>query len=251
MSEEQLKPPSQNNKRSVEQSKTSRIVRNIKRSIEQSKTSQIVRQLMREVDVSEAELARRTRIPQPTLHRILSGATRSPRGDSLSPLANFFSITISQLIGDDPLPKERIPGTYNPGIQGWTVIPLLNWEQATQWPQMKAELMSTQWDQWTSTDAKVSPDSFGLVVSGDAMSPRFADGTVLIVDPDCQAEDGDFIIIHLKGQKTATFKQLKIDGDDRYLKPLNTEFKTTQLVDGEYRILGVMVQCRFDFRSSK
>lgn len=217
-------------------------------AVDRSKISQIMRRLMAEVKITEAELARRTGIPQPTLHRILSGATRSPRGDSLSPLANFFSITISQLIGDDALPKERIPGTYNPGIQGWTTLPMLSWEQSTQWPKLKAELMKTEWDQWTSTDTKIGPHGFGLMVSGDSMSPRFVDGTILIIDPDYPANDRDYVVVHLKGQKNATFKQLMVDGDDKYLKPLNAEFKTTILNEGEFRILGVMVQCRFDFR---
>lgn len=219
-----------------------------KPAAEKSKISQIMRRLMAEVKVTEAELARRTSIPQPTLHRILSGATRSPRGDSLSPLANFFSITISQLIGDDSLPKERIPGTYNPGIQGWATIPLISWEQATHWPKLKADLLKTEWDQWSSTDSKIGPNGFGLVVAGESMSPRFSDGTILIFDPDYPAKDRDYVVVHVKGQKNATFKQFMIDGDDKYLKPLNSEFKTTLLVEGEYRIIGTMVQSRFDFR---
>lgn len=217
--------------------------------MEKSKTSQILRNLMAEVNISEAELARKTGIPQPTLHRILSGATRSPRGASLSPLANFFSISISQLIGDDKLPTDRIPGTYNPGIQGWTSIPVISWEDAVHWPKLRSDMEKNQWDNWLSTDAHVSQEAFALVVHGDAMAPRFMEGTHLIIEPAYSPQDKDFVIVHIKGNKTTTFKQLLIDGDDYYLKPINPEFRTLELKSKNYRFVGVVVQARTDFRN--
>ncbi len=210
-----------------------------------SRLKEILRKLMSEVNINEAELARKTNIPQPTLHRILSGSTRSPRGNSLSPLANFFSVTISQLIGDDPLSLERIPGTYNPSISGWTSIPLISWEDALDWPNIHANLRSDGWNAWSSTDATVSPMAFALRVKGEAMAPRFPEGTLLIVDPEYKPQDKDFVVVKVANQSQATFKQLLFDGDDAYLKPLNPEFNTARM-DKRQTILGVMIQARVD-----
>lgn len=217
--------------------------------LEKPSINAILRQLMAEVDITEAELARKTNIPQPTLHRILSGSTKSPRGESLLPLANFFCITINQLIGDEQLPKERIPGTFNPNVHGWTTIPVISWEQAIQWPKLRSQLKKQTWGNWVSTDAIIGPNAFALIVQNDAMAPQFPEGCVLIFDPGYEPQNRDFACILLKSQKVASFKQLFTDGHDTYLKPINPEFKTIQITpEDECRFIGILVQTRMDFR---
>lgn len=214
--------------------------------------NQILRKLMAEVDITEAELARKTGIPQPTLHRILSGSTKSPRGDSLLPLANFYCITINQLIGDEPLSDDRIPGTFNPNVHGWTTIPVITWEMAANWSKTKTQLKKQSWGNWVSTDAVVSNNAFALMMQGDAMMPRFPDGTVLVIDPNCTPKNRDFVIGITKDQSTAACKQLLIDGSDRYLKPINKDFQSTLIKDNkDCEIIGVVVQARMDFRQDE
>lgn len=216
----------------------------------QPKISDILRQLMAEVGITEASLARKANIPQPTLHRILSGSTRAPRADSLSRLANFFSISISQLVGDAALPKDRIPGTHNSAVHTWITLPIIDWDQACQWPSFKNTLLADKWENWVTSDANVSENSFALRVKGEAMAPRFPDGTLLIIDPELKPDDQDYVIIRTGNQKTASFKQLLLDGGDQYLKPLNPEFNTT-ILKGPCDFLGVMVQARMDYRKNQ
>lgn len=208
--------------------------------------STILRKLMAEVDVSEAELARRTDIPQPTLHRILSGATRSPRGASLAPLANFFSVTINQLLGVDSLPADRIAGTYNPRIQGWTTVPVINWKQASEWKTFKHKLRESSWDTWTSTDLPVSEDAFAIEVRGTAMEPRFNEMTMLIIEPQRQPVDRDMVVAAPKNKESALFKQFLKDGDRAYLKSINEQFKALDIAS-DYHIIGTLIQARMDF----
>jgi len=213
----------------------------------QLELGKVLEHLMEEANITCTELARRTEIPQPTLHRILTGATRSPRGESLRPLANYFSITINQLLGDNPLPKDRIPGTHNLNVTGWQSIPIITWEQASQWPKAKEELHGTKWDKWTTTELAASSDTYSLIMTGDAMAPRFMEGTILIVNPTLEPKDRDFVVVRLKGQNSVTFKQLLLDGNDKYLKPLNPEFQT-QLLEKGYKFMGVMIQAKMNYR---
>lgn len=206
----------------------------------------ILRKLMAEVHISEAELARRTDIPQPTLHRILSGATRSPRGASLAPLANFFSVTINQLLGVDQLPADRVPGTYNPRIQGWTPVPVIDWKQASQWNTFKHTLRSTTWDNWVSTDLPVSEDAFAIEVSGTAMEPRFNEQTLLIIEPQREPRDRDLVVASFPDKEHALFKQILKDGDDFYLKSTNEAFQTLE-IGRNHTIIGTLIQARMDF----
>src|SRR5579863_6988609 len=57
-----------------------------------------LRHLMQLKDISEAALARKTAIPQPTLHKILAGKTNDPRASTLKALADFFEISIDELL---------------------------------------------------------------------------------------------------------------------------------------------------------
>src|SRR3990167_1621898 len=130
----------------------------------------ILRNLMDELSLSESELSRRTQVGQPVIHRILSGETDNPRVATLSLIANYFSVSISQLIGDAPLPENRIPGTHNPYLSAWNQVPLLTWEQAIDWPQQKQHVQEPK---MIATEIAVSPDAFALKIKDTTMAPRF------------------------------------------------------------------------------
>lgn len=208
------------------------------------KLNTILKALMAEVGISESELARRTGVGQPVVHRIASGETDNPKVATLSPIANFFAISISQLIGDEPLPENRLAGTYNPGVHGWRQLPLLEWEQLLEWPNLKEQPKPTQ---SISTDLDLGEHACALVVKDNTMEPRFPEGTVIILDPAIQPENRDFAVVHIDGHKLPTFKQMLIDGNVAYLKPLNLDFKPFAL-DKNYHVLGTVVQSRMDFR---
>lgn len=207
------------------------------------KLSSILKALMAEVRITESELARRTGVGQPVVHRIASGETDNPKVGTLSPIAKYFALSISQLVGDEPLPPNRLPGTFNPGVTGWQQLPLLSWEQALEWPHLTDFSKPTQ---SISTDLHMSEGSFALTVKDTTMEPRFPEGTVLLVDPGLQPTDRDYAIVHVDGYALPTFKQVLIDGSTTYLKPLNPDFKTIAL-DKKHKFLGVMVQARMDF----
>lgn len=211
------------------------------------KLSSILKMLMKEQNLNESELARRTGIGQPVIHRIASGETDNPKVATLSPIANYFAVSISQLIGDEPLSKDRIPGTYNPNVHCWSKVPLLTWELAVTWPDIPKQIPLTT---RISTDAEVSELAYALVMKDTTMAPRFPEGTILIIDPQQPAEDKDFVVVHLGGQRQAIFKQLLIDGDQYYLKPLNTDFNTI-LLDAKPKFLGVMIQARMDYKKAE
>jgi SOS-response transcriptional repressor LexA len=208
------------------------------------KLSCILKSLMMELGINESELSRRTGVGQPVVHRICSGETDNPKVATLSPIANFFAISISQLIGDEPLPANRIPGTFNPDAKGWTQIPLLTWEQVLEWPTLSS--VSTALPT-VSTDIALGQDAYAVTVRDTTMEPRFPEGTVLLIDPQLSPKNRDFAIIHLEGTAVPSFKQILIDSNHFYLKPLNPDFKTL-LLEQPYKFLGVMVQSRMYFR---
>ena len=103
--------------------------------------SSVLRYLMKDVGgISEGELSRRTCIPQPTIHRILSGMTPNPRVQSIQPLADFFNVTTDQLLGRISLPDDRIPGTFDAAVKTRLSIPIITLEDAIRWPLFKKKI---------------------------------------------------------------------------------------------------------------
>ncbi|MNC70168.1 putative HTH-type transcriptional regulator [compost metagenome] len=49
----------------------------------------------------------------------------------------------------------------------------------------------------------------------------FRDGDIIFVDPAKDAENGSLVIAKLMDSQEATFKQLVMEGNRRFLKPLN------------------------------
>lgn len=200
--------------------------------------------LLRELNMNESQLARKTGIGQPVIHRMASGETENPKIKTLVPVAKFFGISISQLIGEEPLPNKQQPGSFLTSRQ-WAGVPLLEWDEAVNWNELDKSKLARQ----ISVDVRISDDSFALRVRDSSMKPLFPEGTLIVVDPAAKPQNRDFVVVHLADQKWPVFKQLLVDGDDMYLKPLNPDFRLTHL-DKPHKILGVVVQGKLNFRDT-
>jgi len=206
------------------------------------KLSKVLKTLMADEGLTETELFRRTGIGQPVIHRIASDETGNPKIATLSPIANYFNISISQLIGDDPLPEARLTGRYSRKLERWHKVPLLSWNQIPEWTSSHSPQASAR---TVATDATVGDYAYAVQLYNTSMNPQFPPGTILIIDPERHPTDSDFAIVHELGKQAPTFKQVLIDGATILLKPLNKDFKTVNYSDA-YRFLGVMLQSKFD-----
>lgn len=82
-------------------------------------------------------------------------------------------------------------------------------------------------------------EPYALRVLGDSMEPEFADGCVVIVDPGYLPRHGSYVVVEFAGD--VFFRQLVIDGERRFLKPLNPKYGSFELTP-PYTIRGGVVQ---------
>lgn len=204
--------------------------------------STILQTLMKDVKINESELARKTSTGQPVVHRIRRGRTTNPTVGTLFPLAQYFGVTIGQLYGVEPLPAERIPGSYSINVKACQRIPLLDWQQVLTWPNLSNT--STKRLPTLLTDVDVGHKGYAVEVVDTTMDPRFPEGTRLLINREVTPRNRDFVVVHIEGESMPHFKQLLIDGNTYYLKPFNPDFRAFQL-DKPYRFLGVMVQAQW------
>lgn len=82
-------------------------------------------------------------------------------------------------------------------------------------------------------------EPYALRVLGDSMAPEFPDGCVIIIDPGHAPRDGSYVVVEYAGD--VFFRQLVIDGERRFLKPLNPKYGSFELVP-PYTVRGGVVQ---------
>jgi SOS-response transcriptional repressor LexA len=103
-------------------------------------------------------------------------------------------------------------------------------------------------------DVEVGPYTFGLIIDGPSMEPRFVTGDKVIIDPSVNPRPGDFVAFKCNngnGQEDgSTFKQyrprgMNAQGMDYYeLVPLNENYPTIRSDHVECEICGTMVEHR-------
>jgi DNA polymerase V len=82
-------------------------------------------------------------------------------------------------------------------------------------------------------------DPIALQVLGDSMEPEFMDGHIIVIEPDGVVENGSYVFaMH---EEEYIFRQLAIEDDKYYLKPLNEKYPTIN-VSGLDAIHGVITQ---------
>lgn len=73
------------------------------------------------------------------------------------------------------------------------------------------------------------PDSFGLYVDGDSMSPRINDGDMLILSPSVRASQGQICVAKAKNQIGVTCKLIRMTDESIHLIPVNEKYETKVL----------------------
>lgn len=63
----------------------------------QTLVSRNLKYLLDREGMNAYELAGKTNVPQPTIHRILSGESRDPRTQTVKPIADYFGVSVSDM----------------------------------------------------------------------------------------------------------------------------------------------------------
>ncbi|MEZ8095807.1 LexA family protein [Photobacterium swingsii] len=162
--------------------------------------------------------------------------TTSPRGKSLYELAKILDCSQDWLLYGRNEPDNNVsPG---PCIKGQ--YPLISWVQAGTWSSIYEEplINAVRYP----CPVACSENTFVLRVQGISMEPRFNEGDLIFVDPEAEINSKKFVVARLDDSNEATFKQLIIEGDMKFLRPLNPNWPEQLIpINGNCTIVGVVV----------
>lgn len=195
-----------------------------------------VKRLMDQFGWSEGELARRAGLHQPTLHRIISGASRDPRAANVDKIAKALNTTADHLrLGVTHIDSNV---TIGPDIRGR--FPLISWVAAGNWSDITE--LPLEDSILYPCPVSCSERTFVLKVQGVSMEPVFRDGDLIFIDPAADARHGSYVVARLEDDNEATFKQLIIETGQKYLKPVNPNWpEQITPINGNCIIVGPVV----------
>ncbi len=206
--------------------------------------SKTLKKLLSEHKLNTMELARRTGIGQPVIYRLMSGETDNPKIVTLCALASYFGITVNQLIGETPLCIGQ--GKQSKSSKKMSEIPIINWDEVADY-KTKHSVNSEVAFANVSFNSRI----YALKMDDNSMTPIFSKGTIIIIDGNKIPKDRSYAVIKLKEQKKAVFRQVLIDGNYQYLKPLNPDidkYKMKLFSRGD-KYYGVLIQAQKDYNS--
>lgn len=126
-------------------------------------------------------------------------------------------------------------------------VPIISWVTAGAWSEVADPYEPGVAEEWIPCPKRHGPRAFALRIRGISMENpggkhSYSDGDVIFCDPDRQADNGSRVVVRLDDDKEATFKQLVIEGERRYLRALNPSWPEKIIeVKGEATICGVVI----------
>ncbi|CCV63759.1 predicted peptidase S24/S26A/S26B/S26C [Alteracholeplasma palmae J233] len=170
-----------------------------------------------------------------------TNGVKYPRAEAMSKLANYFSLTTSDLLKDDE--------------ESTTILDKDSYET----PVFKSVSCGNPTEQTDDVIGyELLPESlrkkgeyFGVRAKGDSMFPKIEDGDILIVHKQKNVNSGDIAIVKVNGDES-TCKKIIIRDDGVTLQPLNGSYEALfytkeQISKKNVEILGKVVESRKKF----
>ena len=192
----------------------------------------------REIKLTPAALARKLGIPTNKITRILNEDVTDPKASTLLQIANYFDITIEQLLGLAPIVRE---GTSQ-GLTATQALPIFELSQP--------EKMTKEWYRWVPND--IAGDYFTLALDTDLYEPTFQQNSLLIINRDVAPDDRSYILIK-KNDNAHHYliKKYVQEGDQNYLYPINPKLPVEVFDKKLYTVVGVILEVHQKLRTKK
>lgn len=180
--------------------------------------------LLKKKGVTSSIVSLETGVSQSSLSKLESGKSLNPRPSTLAKIAEYFGVTTDTMLTSN----LQLDGyNFEDDLRKVAMIPLISWVQAGDWQEAVDNLQPGEGER-IPTVYSPRDHTYALRVSGDSMEPKFSNGDVVIVEPNEQPENGNYVIVRQNGDE-ATFKQLQMDGPHCFLKPLNPRYPIMEM----------------------
>ncbi len=184
-------------------------------------------QLLREKGLTANAFAKKSGIPQPTIHKILEGKTSNPGLNTIEIIAASLDVSPCEFF-DYPL-NYAIEG-LSPKIPLYPLFSCMDIQD-----QMKDSEENRSEGYFFPEEIQSGQRLFCLKIEGDYYVPTFRDGDIVFFDANKKPVSGSYVVLVDDEEASgdvifiATIEQIITDGRRLYLRSLNIDIPDTQL----------------------
>jgi len=198
-----------------------------------------LRKARRERNLTQKELAALVGISQQTVQELESGESKS--SNHIMKFSKALQVKAGWLqFGEGNDPFEAMSDLYKKIPHGR--VPVIEWKQAIQWSIESEDAINFSGKTIASPcPERKNKNIFSLRIKGDSMIGKnmaFTEGSYIVIDPDQNHKEGDYVVAIKSAAKEAVFRQLITEGGNDILVPLNPQYKT---IEEDFHIIGVMI----------
>ncbi|MHB0844735.1 LexA family transcriptional regulator [Stutzerimonas nitrititolerans] len=185
--------------------------------------------MLEELDWSEGELKRRSGVPQPTIHRIITGESQDPRQGNVEKIAKALGVTAHWLRhggSRDQSVKEDIAlyaSNVEPGppiTSPYRAIKIVGTAQMGNEGYWYALDEAEGYIDVPSRD----PDAYALRLKGHSMAPAIKDGWLAVVEPNSPLVPFEYVMIRLHDGESMVKELLRATEDEVLVGSVNSEY---------------------------
>lgn len=154
----------------------------------------------------------------------------------------------STMYDSDPLPDGSNVSEAFYRYRKSRLYPMISWVAAGERAESPDNFNPGDADLWLESDKAPGGEGYWLEVNGRSMTsdsnPSFLPGTYVLVQPEgFDLVSGKYYIAKHRDGET-TFKQYVYDAGSEYLVPLNATFRTIELKNDEWKIIGRVIDTK-------
>lgn len=185
-------------------------------------------QLLEKNNLTISQLAEEINVTISTLSKLINGKVEDPRATTLKQLAQYFNISIDELLGIIPFQNTK---------ELQKNIPILSIEQLSQ-PDKVNNVMSYKNIHLVGLNPQ---ECFISYIDSPAMYPLFDKNTLIVFHKTSHIQHGQYVLCRLFQSNEILLRQISIDGTCRILQPLNNDFQNVKLEEKD-QIIAVAIQ---------
>lgn len=160
------------------------------------------------------------------------GASKWLNGDAIPEtskiplLATFLNVNAEWLLSGKGVKSILInKDNFQDNKSENKLIPIISWTEAKFW---SSQGSITEVEEWLPLSSKCESHCFGLIVTGESMSPRFEPNDRIYINPDFprkKLKTGDLVIASNKDDDEVIFKKIVFETNGIYLESLNPKWR--------------------------
>lgn len=194
--------------------------------------------LLKKHEIDIKNLAMAIGVPASTIARIRRQG--NPTVATLEPLLDFFRVDMDSLLYAD-MSHQAYQAKIRSGKL--THIPVFELADVKRDRKVWA---SSKVSQFVGASGITGKHVFGIHIRTQSLAPAFCNNSIAILDPDLEPREGDYVLCYLDDE-APVFRQIFIDGNQRFFKPVNPGFGDMQ-AHKKFKIAGVIIKSIESYR---